>query len=63
MAALTGNKYDVYEWIKKVIFSCNSYHHYTATNRLISQFYFTYNDIELSGSLRNYVTCKEFDIK
>ena len=39
MAAKSIDKYDVYEWIKKVIDSCTTYFHFKNVNNLISNFY------------------------
>ena len=60
MAALTDNKYDVYNWIIKVIDSCETYFHYSIVQRLISNFYDRYDDHQLAGSLRDYAYRKEF---
>ncbi|CAB4125682.1 hypothetical protein UFOVP54_200 [uncultured Caudovirales phage] len=60
MAALTDNKYDVYNWITKVIDSCKNYHHFRNANTLIDNFSDRYQDWEISGSLRNYLHDKQF---
>ena len=54
MAALTDNKYDVYNWIRKVIDSCTTYFQFRNVNELITNFDKIYDDWELTGNLRNY---------
>jgi len=44
MAAETNNKYDVYNWITKVIDSCKNYHHFKAASNLVSNFHDMYDD-------------------
>ena len=60
MAALTGNKFDVYNWIKKVIDSCKSHQQIDTVNRLITNFRDIYDDYDLTGNLRNYSHNKQF---
>jgi hypothetical protein len=60
MAALTDNKYDVYNWIKKVIDSCTTYFHFIRAYNLINNFNDRYQDWEMSGNLRNYLHDKQF---
>jgi hypothetical protein len=60
MAAKSDNKYDVYEWIKQVIDSCQTYFHYSRAHNLIDNFFSMYQDSDLSGSLRNYAHDKQF---
>ena len=60
MAAISDNKYDVYDWIKKVIDSCKSHQQVDTVNRLITNFRDIYDDYELTGSLRNYTHYKQF---
>lgn len=60
MAAISDNKYDVYNWIKKVIDSCKSHQQIDTVNRLIMNFRDIYNDYDLTGSLRNYSHHKQF---
>jgi len=59
MAGVSDNKYDVYNWIEKVIDSCTTYFHYNSANRLVSNFYNVYGDIKLSSSLRWYLSNRE----
>ena len=54
MAALTDNKFDVYNWVIKVIDSCNNYHHFRAVDNLISNFHDMYDDWHLTGNLKTY---------
>jgi hypothetical protein len=54
MAALADNKYDVYNWIEKVIDSCKNYHHFRAVDNLITNFDKVYDDWELTGKLLVY---------
>ncbi len=37
MAAISDNKYDVYNWIETVIDSCTTYFHYNSAHRLVSK--------------------------
>jgi hypothetical protein len=60
MAGVSYNKYDVYNWIKKVIDSCKSHQQIDTVNRLITNFRNIYHDYELTGSLRNYAHIKQF---
>jgi hypothetical protein len=60
MGAITDNKYDAYNWIKKVINSCKTYFHFRAVDNLISNFRDRYDDWELAGNLRNYAYHREF---
>jgi uncharacterized protein (DUF608 family) len=60
MAALTDNKYDVYNWIIKVIDSCKSHQQIDTVNRLITNFRNVYDDYDLTGSLRNHAHNKQF---
>ena len=60
MAAETNNKYDVYNWIIKVIDSCKSHQQIDTVNRLITNFRNIYNDYELTGGLRNHAHFKQF---
>jgi hypothetical protein len=60
MASLTDNKYDVYNWIIKVIYSCKSHQQIDTVDRLITNFRNRYDDYELTGSLRNHAHNKQF---
>lgn len=60
MAALTDNKYDVYNWIMEVIDSCETYFHFNRVQNLISNFYDRYGDHKLAGSLRAYAHNQEY---
>ena len=60
MAATSDNKYDVYNWIKKVIDSCTTFHHFHKVHRLIDNFYKRYNDMTMSGRLRDFAHHREF---
>ena len=60
MAAITDNKYDVYNWIIKVIDSCKSHQQIDTVNRLITNFRNVYDDYDLTGSLRNHAHNKQF---
>ena len=61
MAALTDNKYDVFNWIKKVIDSCTSYHHFRTTDNLIENFHKVYKDWQLSGELHSILSAKQYN--
>jgi len=54
MAAETNNKYDVYNWITKVVDSCKNYYQFRAADNLISNFHDRYDDWQLTGKLRGY---------
>jgi len=60
MAAITDNKYDVYNWIIKVIDSCKSHQQIDTVDRLIANFRDMHGDYDLTGSLRNYSHFKQF---
>lgn len=59
MAAISNDKEEVYMWIRKVIESCTTYHHYLRVYALISNFYQMYNDLELSQILKDYACHRE----
>ena len=63
MAAETDNKYDVYNWINKVIDSCKNYHQFRAADNLISNFHDRYDDWQLTGALRSYSSDKYYTRK
>ena len=63
MASLTDNKYDVYNWITKVIDSCKDYHHFRAADNLISNFHYKFDDWQLTGELRCYSSDKYYKRK
>lgn len=60
MAAKSNNKYDVFEWIKQVIDSCetrvltNARVHTKSTDKLIKNFHNVYNDSTLTMVLKLY---------
>ena len=62
MAAISDNKYDVYNWIIKVIDSCETYYHWGAVHNLIDNFRDMYRDWEMSGRLREYAHRKEYKL-
>ena len=59
MAAKSDNKYDVYNWIETVIHSSTTYFHFKSAHRLISNFHDMYKDLDLSSSLRWYLSNRE----
>ena len=63
MAVISDNKYDVYNWIEKVIDSCKNYHHFRAVDNLISNFHDMYDDWQLTGALRVYSSDKYYTRK
>jgi len=63
MAAETNNKYDVYNWITKVIDSCENYYQFRAADNLISNFDKVYDDWKLTGALRVYSSDKYYKRK
>ena len=63
MAAISDNKYDVYNWIIKVIDSCETYYHWGTAHNLIDNFSDMYRDWEMSGRLREYSHRKEYRSK
>jgi hypothetical protein len=60
MIEIYNNKYDVYNWIIKVIDSCKSHQQIDTVNRLITNFRSMYDDYDLTGSLRNHAHTKQF---
>ena len=63
MAAISDNKYDVYNWIIKVINSCKSHQQIDTVNRLITNFRDIHEDWELTKKLKISSNCIEFKIK
>lgn len=63
MAAISDNKYDVYNWIIKVINSCKSHQQIDTVNRLIINFRNIHEDWELTKKLKISANCIEFKIK
>ena len=55
MAAISDNKYDVYNWIIDIVKSCQSIKHTIVVNKLVSQFLKQYDDWDLYHQL-NYKT-------
>jgi len=55
MAAVSNNKYDVYNWIIQVIDSCETNQHFYKALRLIGNFHNMYEDWDMSGKLRAHV--------
>ncbi len=60
MIEIYNSKYDVYNWIIKVIDSCKSHQQIDTVNRLITNFRNVYDDYELTGKLRNHSHNKQF---
>lgn len=58
MIEIYNNKYDVYNWIEKVIDSCSTYFHFKGVDALITNFDKVYDDWELTGKLRVYASHK-----
>lgn len=48
------NKFDTFNWVKKVIDSCETRVHYNNVRKLMTNFFNTFNDYELSKKLRMY---------
>jgi hypothetical protein len=63
MAGLSDNKYDVYNWIEKVIDSCTTYFHFKSVDALITNFDTVYDDWELTGKLLVYSSHKYYKRK
>jgi len=63
MAAISDNKYDVYNWIIKVINSCKTQHQYNSTEILILNFRKMYEDHQLASPLWNYLHIKKLQVK
>ena len=55
MGSYSEDKYDVWEWICKVIDSCDSISHIHTCERLIRNYYIAYGDKQLTRLLRGYV--------
>ena len=51
MAAISDNKYDVYNWVHSVIGSMDSIRYYPACRKLIRSFHIKYQDWELKDKL------------
>lgn len=51
MAAVSDNKYDVYNWIIDIAKSCQSVKHTIVVNKLVSQFLNQYDDWDLYRQL------------
>lgn len=56
MAAVSDNKYDVHDWIKSIIHSCQTPQQMISCIKLIRNFNTMYKDQELYESLRWYET-------
>ena len=54
MAAYSNNKYDAYNWIKKVIDSCVTYQQLVVADRLIRLHFTMYGDEYLRNLLNAY---------
>jgi len=52
MGSYSEDKYDVWEWICKVIDSCDSISHIHTCERLIRNYYIAYGDKQLTRLLR-----------
>lgn len=63
MAAISDNKYDIYNWIIKVTNSCKSHQQIDTVNRLIINFRNIHEDWELTKKLIISANCIEFKIK
>ena len=48
------NKFDTFNWVKKVIDSCETTTHFNNVRKLMVNFFITFNDNELSKKLRMY---------
>ena len=48
------NKFDTFNWVKKVIDSCETRVHFNNVRKLMTNFFNTFNDNELSKKLRMY---------
>ena len=55
MGSYSEDKYDVWEWICKVIDSCDSISHIHTCERLIRNYYTAYGDKQLTRLLRGDV--------
>jgi len=53
MAAVSDNKYDVYNWIIDIAKSCQSVQHMIVVNKLVSQFLKQHDDWDLYHQLCN----------
>lgn len=60
MAAKSDNKYDVYDWIKQVIDSCQTYFHYGRVHKLIDNFFDMYRESAKKCSETTKGISKEF---
>ena len=48
------NKFDTFNWVNKVIDSCETTTHFNNVRKLMVNFFNTFNDNELSKKLRMY---------
>lgn len=62
MAALSDNKYDVYNWIKSIITSMENTKHYIVCNKLIQLFYRKHQDWDLRDALDSELTKRVFEL-
>ena len=58
MAAISDNKYDVYNWIEKVIDSCKTLDHTNSAERLIGRFKIQISDWNLYFKLKTQLSFK-----
>lgn len=54
MAAVSDNKYDVFNWIKKVYDSCQTIPQLLTVYKLVQNFRKTYDDYKLYSELDDY---------
>ena len=62
MGAQTNNKYDIFSWIEKVIYSCENMTQYRVSENLANNFTKLYNDSKLDNELSKILQTKLFKL-
>lgn len=58
MPAQTDNKYDVFYWVEKVIYSCETIIQFNASEKLVINYHAIYRDRVLQNKLNNILQKK-----
>jgi hypothetical protein len=58
MAAISDNKYDVFYWIEKIIYSCEDVMQFNASEKLADNYYRVYKDKNLQSKLEAILQIK-----
>lgn len=62
MGAQTNNKYDIFSWIEKVIYSCENMTQYRVSENLANNFTKLYDDSKLGNELSKILQTKLFKL-